>query len=139
MMEENIIHYIEVNKVFTLATSVDDLPYCANCFYAFDVENKTLVFLSDSNTRHISEALINNKVGGTIQNGVTEVSKLQGIQFVGEFINPSVADQEIFYQIYYEKYPFAKDIPAPVWAVKLNWLKMTDNTLGFGKKLIWER
>jgi uncharacterized protein YhbP (UPF0306 family) len=28
---------------------------------------------------------------------------------------------------------------APVWRLKLNYIKMTDNTLGFGKKLLWDR
>ena len=138
-MERNIIKYIKDNKVFTLATSVDNIPYCANCFYAYDEVNKTLLFLSDKSTKHITDALINERVGGSIQNGVTEVSKLKGIQFTGEFINPTVIEQEAFYKLYYDKYPFAKEIPAPIWAIQLHWIKMTDNTLGFGKKLIWER
>jgi len=28
---------------------------------------------------------------------------------------------------------------APVWGLKLNHIKMTDNALGFGKKLLWDR
>ena len=138
-MDIRINNFISKNKVFTLATSVDNIPYCANCFYAFDEVSNRLLFLSDNNTKHITEALINKRVGGTIQNGVTEVSKLQGIQFVGEFIDSTNIEQDIFYEIYYEKFPFAKIKLAPIWVIELNWIKMTDNNLGFGKKLIWER
>lgn len=138
-MDIRINNFISKNKVFTLATSVDNLPYCANCFYAYDEVSNRLFFLSDNNTKHITEALINKRIGGAIQNGVTEVSKLQGIQFIGKFIDPTAIEQDVFYEIYYEKFPFAKTKSAPIWAIELNWIKMTDNSLGFGKKLIWER
>ena len=138
-MEKKITAYIQENKVLTIATSVNDIPYCANCFYVFDEANKTLIFLSDPSTRHIVEALQNNKIGGSIQNGVTTVAKIQGIQFTGDFINPTDEQATHFYNAYYKNFPFAKAKPSPIWGIQLNWIKMTDNTLGFGKKLIWER
>lgn len=134
-----MVDYIEKNKVLTLATSSNNVPYCANCFYVFDAKEQTLIFLSDNATRHIQEALENKFIAGTINKDVTTVAKIQGVQFTGEFINPTTEEQEHFYQIYYHKFPFAKAKPSPIWAVKLNWIKMTDNTLGFGKKLLWER
>ncbi|MGB0888123.1 MAG: pyridoxamine 5'-phosphate oxidase family protein [Vicingaceae bacterium] len=138
-MDKNILKYLEETKVLTLATCVDNTPYCANCFYVFDAENNFLIFLSDDKTRHITEAMANNKVAGTIDKAVTTVAKIQGLQFTGTFINPTTEEQQDFYKVYYDKFPFAKAKPAPVWGIKLNWLKMTDNTLGFGKKLKWER
>ena len=138
-MNNKIEAYILSNKVFSLATSVDNIPYCANCFYSYDEVIKTLIFLSDPETRHIKEALINNRVGGSIQNGVTEVEKLQGIQFMGVFIKPSEELAKDFYAIYFKRFPFAKAKPSPIWGIQLNWIKMTDNTLEFGKKLIWEK
>jgi uncharacterized protein len=138
-MEKKIVNYISENKVLTLATSIDDKPYCANCFYVFDEVNKMFIFLSDTKTQHIQEALKNSNVGGSIQNGVTTVAKIQGIQFTGEFINPNEEQEKEFYKIYYKKFPFAKAKPSPIWAIQLAWIKMTDNTLGFGKKLIWDR
>lgn len=138
-MEKKITAFIRENKVLTIATSVNNIPYCANCFYVFDEVQKMLIFLSDENTRHISEATANNNVAGSIQNGVTTVAKIKGIQFMGEFVNPTAEQQQRLYKTYYAKFPFAKAKPAPIWGIKLNWLKMTDNTLGFGKKLKWER
>lgn len=138
-MEKKIETYLSESKVLTLATSIDNIPYCANCFYAYDAENKILIFLSDDKTRHISEALNNNNVAGTIDKEVTTVAKIKGLQFTGEFINPTKEQQDCFYDIYYDKFPFARAKPSSIWGINLNWIKMTDNTLGFGKKLKWER
>lgn len=138
-MDKKIIEYIDKNKVLTIATSIDNQPYCAICFYVFDKENKVLIFLSDDVTRHISEALKNKQVAGTITTKVTTVAKIQGVQFTGEFINPDEIETVNFYEKYYSKFPFAKAKPSPIWGIKLIAIKMTDNTLGFGKKLLWER
>lgn len=139
VMKKKITNYISENKVLTLATSVNDNPYCAHCFYVFDESAKTLIFLSDEETRHMKDALTNKSIAGTISTDVTTVAKIQGIQFTGVFINPDEVQKKAFYALYYKKFPFAKAKPAPIWGIQLDWIKMTDNTLGFGKKLIWER
>ena len=138
-MDKKILDYILSQKVITLATCVDEQPYCANCFYVFDEKNKILIFLSDEKTRHVSEALANNKIAGTINKEVTTVAKIKGLQFTGKFIDPDDILKKQFYKLYYHKFPFAKAKPSPIWGVELGTIKMTDNTLGFGKKLKWER
>lgn len=138
-MEERISKFIEANKVFTLATSDNNEPYCASCFYAFDEENQLLIFSSEEGTNHIKQGIDNNKVSGTINTEITSVAKIKGIQFKGKFIDPSKEEQESLYSLYYKRFPFAKTKPAPIWAIQLTWIKMTDNTLGFGKKLEWKR
>ena len=137
-MDEKIKAYINKNKVLTIATSIDNKPYCAICFYVFDEENNVLIFLSDDFTRHISEALKNKQIAGTIITKVTTVAKIQGVQFIGEFINPDKLQADDFYSKYYSKFPFAKAKSSPIWGIKLTSIKMTDNTLGFGKKLLWK-
>ena len=102
-MDKKIVKYISDNKVLTLATSINDVPYCANCFYVFDEEMKVLIFLSDNETRHISEAVKNKNIAGTINTDVVTVAKIQGIQFTGEFINPTEQQEETFYSMYYKK------------------------------------
>ncbi|MGE0562813.1 MAG: pyridoxamine 5'-phosphate oxidase family protein [Flavobacteriales bacterium] len=136
-MDKKIVDYITSNKVLTIATSVNEKPYCAICFYVFDKEHNTLIFLSDYTTRHIGDALKNGFVAGTITTEVTSVAKIQGIQFNGVFVNPSKEQADGFYKIYYEKFPFARAKPSPIWGIELSAIKMTDNTLGFGKKLLW--
>jgi uncharacterized protein len=138
-MKTEIVNFIKNNTVLTIATSVKELPYCANCFYVFDEKKQVLIFLSDQATNHIQQALQNTTIAGTINNGVTDVEQIQGVQFAGQFIHPSEFQQVEFYQRYYEKYPFAKNMKAPIWGIKLDWIKMTDNTLGFGSKIEWSR
>jgi uncharacterized protein YhbP (UPF0306 family) len=138
-MDKKILNYINSNKVFTMATAMNNQPYCANCFYVFDENNYTLIFLSDDTTRHISEALSNELVAGTITTEVTSVAKIQGIQFEGVFVNPSIEQADDFYKIYHEKFPFARAKPSPIWGIEITSIKMTDNTLGFGKKTIWSK
>ena len=138
-MDEKILNYITKNKVFTMATSVVNQPYCAICFYVFDEQSTTLIFLSDITTKHITEALFNKNVAGTITTEVITVAKIQGIQFTGEFIHPTKEQEAYFYNKYYSKFPFAKAKPSPIWGIQLSSIKMTDNTLGFGKKLMWNR
>lgn len=137
-MDKRITDFITQNKVLTMATSHENIPYCASCFYAYDEENQLLIFSSENHTTHIKQAVDNNKVSGTINIEVTTVAKIKGIQFKGLFINPDEKEQENFYTIYYKRFPFAKAKPAPIWAIQLTWIKMTDNTLGFGKKIVWE-
>ncbi|MCB9359994.1 MAG: hypothetical protein H6587_02635 [Flavobacteriales bacterium] len=138
-MDKKISNYIAENKVLTMATAVNNVPYCANCFYVFDDEKKLLIFLSDESTRHITEAIENKNIAGTINTEVTTVAKIKGLQFTGEFIQPNEAAQKLFYDAYYGKFPFAKAKPSPIWGIALHTIKMTDNTLGFGKKLKWEK
>lgn len=138
-MEKKIVEFLANNKVLTMATSIDDIPYCANCFYVFDEKNRVLIFLSDDSTRHIGEAIKNKHVAGTINTEVTTVAKIQGVQFTGEFIIPTKEEGKQFYAIYYDKFPFARAKPSMVWGIQLLTVKMTDNTLGFGKKLMWNR
>ena len=138
-MDKKILNYIKKNKVLTMATSVNHQPYCAICFYVFDEQTNTLIFLSDNTTKHITDAITNKKVAGTITTEVVTVAKIQGIQFTGEFVNPTKEQEIHFYDKYYSKFPFAKAKPSPIWGIELFSIKMTDNTLGFGKKLMWER
>lgn len=138
-MDERIVKFMGKHKVLTICTSKDDKPYSASCYYAFDQINQLLIFSSEQHTKHISDAMLNSNVSGTINAENKSVAKIQGIQFLGDFIPPNVKEQKHFYEVYYERFPFAKAMPAPIWAIRLSWIKMTDNTLGFGKKLEWER
>ena len=40
---------------------------------------------------------------------------------------------------YLKRFPYAAIAPLSLWVLKAHTLKHTDNTLGFGKKLLWNR
>ena len=35
-MDKKIIKYLKKNNVLTIATAINNQPYCANCYYVFD-------------------------------------------------------------------------------------------------------
>ena len=138
-MDKKIQSFIEGQKNLTFCTAVDNIPQCASCFYAFIEEGDFVVFKSDNKSTHISNALINDKVAGTIIPDLDKTGTIKGIQFTGKFIVPTGDLLEQAKKKYYAKYPFSLVIPGDLWVVELITIKMTDNTLGFGKKLAWEK
>ena len=63
---------------------------------------------------------------------------IKGLQFTGQLLNendPLASDASV---LYHKKYPFAVTMKGDVKAIKLTAIKMTDNTLSFGKKIMWE-
>lgn len=138
-MDERIVKFISSQKCITICTAENNKPYCANCFYAFIPEENILVFKSDRNTKHISQALANNYVAGTILADVETTGTLRGIQFTAAFNIPSDNLVEKSKKAYYNRFPFALAVPGDLWTVELVTVKLTDNILGFGKKLNWQK
>lgn len=137
--DQKIVTFLKKHHVMTLATSVDQQPWCANCFYAFDAEKMSLIFTSEFETRHIKEAVQNSKVAGNVVLETSVIGKIQGIQFAGELILPQGDEAEQVNSIYLKRFPFAVLMNTTLWEFRIDYAKMTDNRLGFGKKLIWER
>ena len=137
-MDAAIENFISAQKNMTLCTSVNDIPECANCFYVFMQDGAHLIFKSKKTTGHVSHAHVNNKVAGTILPDISKIGNIKGIQFSGIFLEPQDVMLEQAKKIYYSKFPLALGISGDLWLIKLTYIKMTDNTLGFGKKLIWE-
>ena len=136
-MDERIIKFIKEHHVLTLATTKNNFPYCANCFYVFDERNNTLVFTSDVETKHVQDILGQNIVAGSVVLETTVVGKIQGIQFQGKI---EKAEDDTLKQAkskYLKRFPVAMLMKTTLWVVSLSFVKMTDNRLGFGKKLIW--
>lgn len=138
-MNERIISFLRKNTNLTLATSADNVPYCANCFYAYEEQHDLLIFKSSPDTNHIRQALQNRAVAGSITPDKLDAAKIQGVQFHGEFLEPENERLDSLRKTYYKKYPFAMAFPGSIWVIELTAIKMTDNTLGFGKKIEWKR
>ena len=138
-MDKKISAFIKAQTALTMATSVDGIPYCATCFYAYMEEENVLVFKSDVDTKHIADALRNNQVAGSILVDKTEIGKIKGIQFNGIFLTPKDAQLKDAQKAYYFKYPYAAAMKGDLWVIELTSVKLTDNTLGFGKKLKWQK
>jgi uncharacterized protein YhbP (UPF0306 family) len=139
LIETKITDFIQEHHVLTLATSVEDNPYCANCFYVYIKEENMFVFTSDDATKHVQDVLKNNRVAGSVVLETSIVGKIQGIQFTGRMFLPTDELARKANRKYMLKYPFAKLMDTQLWVIDIDFIKFTDNRLGFGKKLIWKK
>ncbi|MFI3289026.1 MAG: pyridoxamine 5'-phosphate oxidase family protein [Rikenellaceae bacterium] len=135
-MESKIVKFIGRHHVMTLATVGEDgAPYCSNAFYSYDKEREVLVFTSNLDTCHGGHMTQNPTVAASIVLETKVVGKLQGLQLTGRVYEGGDEDRSC----YISKYPFAAAAPLTLWRFEPHFIKLTDNTLGFGKKLIWRR
>jgi uncharacterized protein YhbP (UPF0306 family) len=137
--DQKILAFLKKHHVMTLSTCIEQQSWCANCFYAFNEMNMSLIFTSDFETRHIKEAMQNSKVSGNVVLETSVVGKIQGIQFSGELLLPEGEELSQVNSIYLKRFPIAVLMNTMLWKLRIDFAKMTDNRLGFGKKVIWER
>jgi uncharacterized protein YhbP (UPF0306 family) len=139
LMNESIAAFLQEQSVVSIATTVNDEPYCASCYYAFEPTENLLVFKSDSDTKHIEDALRNNRVAGTVLPDKITKAKVKGVQFNGLFMKAEGPVGKKAKETYLRKFPVASIFRGDIWVIELSRVKFTDNTLVFGKKLLWER
>jgi len=137
MIDEKIIRFFRKHHVLTISTSVDNEPWCANCFYVYLEDENALVFTSDAETRHAQEFLKNKLVAGSVVLETPVVGKIRGIQFQGIVSEPEGELAEKVNNAYLKRFPVAMLMETRLWVVHLNLIKMTDNRLGFGRKILW--
>lgn len=137
MMDDRIVKFFRKHHVLTIATAINGEPWCANCFYVYLEEENALVFTSDADTRHGKEFILNPRVSGSVVLETMVLGKIRGIQFSGTISEPEGELLEKAKRKYLLRFPMAALMNTHLWAVRLNYIKMTDNRLGFGKKLIW--
>jgi uncharacterized protein YhbP (UPF0306 family) len=135
MLEPSIRQFLKKHHLLTLCTCKDNQPYCANCFYVLREETLAFVIATDANTRHGQEALLNTQVAGTVALETKLVGKIQGIQFCGTYHKADKEDE----RAYFKRFPYALAMLPELWSIRIEYLKFTDNTLGFGKKLEFGR
>jgi len=139
MVERRIIRFFRKHHVLTIATSIGDDPWCATCFYVYLEKENALVLTTDLKTRHGQEFLKNNKVAGTIALETKIIGKIRGIQFSGIISEPEGETVAKVKRAYLKRFPVAMLMDTRLWVVTLMHIKYTDNRLGFGKKVVWER
>jgi hypothetical protein len=137
MIDRRIVRFFRKHHVLTIATSVENEPWCANCFYVYLEEENTLVFTTDIDTRHGKEFIKNPLVAGSVVLETMVIGKIRGIQFQGIVSEPEREMLSKAKWAYLKKFPPAALMDTHLWVVNLTLIKMTDNRLGFGKKLIW--
>ena len=97
------------------------------------------VFTSDNSTKHVQDVSVNKRVAGSVVLETSIIGKIRGIQFTGQMYMPTDDLAQIVNRKYMLRFPFATLMNTRLWVVELDFIKFTDNRLGFGKKLIWKK
>ncbi|MDR1007528.1 MAG: pyridoxamine 5'-phosphate oxidase family protein [Campylobacteraceae bacterium] len=131
-MGEEFESFIGKHHILNLCTCCDSLSWSSSCFYAFN--GNCFIFASDKKTRHMQNIAKNPFVSGTIALETKEVGLIQGLQFEGSVKKASISSKKFYFKIY----PFARALFPMLWEIDISYAKLTDNRLGFGKKLEWK-
>ena len=132
---DKISAFLNEHHVLSLASSYDEELSVCSLFYAFSQENLSFIVASSDDTTHIQHILKNKNVAGNVLLETKTVGKIQGVQFRGEF---SLLDDDELKKLYFKEFPHALVMKPKLWRINVNYFKMTDNRLGFGKKIIWQ-
>lgn len=161
-MDQRISRFLKHHHVLTLSTNSFNGSWTSHCFYAFLPDHQALVFTSGNETRHGQEMLKNPNVSGGIVLETKIVGKIQGIQLTGKAFPVSAnqpkemveseaaatiitdhhpvteqisATTAVCRNAYLKRFPYALAMKLELWILHIDYIKMTDNRLGFGKKL----
>lgn len=136
----NITSLIKKNRVLTLSIlEPDNTLWACNTFYAFDENLVCLYILSEMRTSHAQAMLTHPHVAGTISKTPKSIADIQGIQYKATASLLSDDAAKTAYNLYYKAFPFARAFKAPIWALELQYIKYTNNRLGFAHKENWLR
>ena len=140
MIDQRILDFIGEHHVLSVAgVSQEGEAWCANAFYVFDEKEEGFIITSEEKTRHAQLFLEHPQVAGTVVLETEEVGKIRGLQFSGTVRR---CDGGLFDRCrlrYLKRFPYAVFKGGEVWLIRLDNLKYTDNRLGFGKKLLWQK
>jgi uncharacterized protein len=138
--DDRMISFITTHHVMTLATvSSGGEPWCCSCFYAYDPVRNLFIFTSDETTRHGAEMTLSPRVAAAIALETRVTGRIRGIQITGTAKRVIETDHSWASGLYLTQFPIASLIKTMLWVLDPEHIKMTDNRLGFGKKLVWNR
>lgn len=137
--QQPIIRFLSKQHVLTLCAGNGVEMWCANCFYVFDAERMALWLMTEPHTQHGKLMQQNSRVVGTIAPQPKSIALIKGVQYRGDIALLVGDDERLARERYCKRFPVAKVMKAPIWQLTLQEVKMTDNRLGFGKKLYWVR
>ncbi len=137
MLPDAMTAFIRKHHVLTLSAGDEQGVWSAHCFYAWDQERGCFVFTSDAETRHIQMIEGGAKVAAAIALETKVIGKIQGLQITGRVEKPLGEEYAAARHVYLKRFPYAVIVKTSFWVLYPDYAKMTDNRLGFGKKIIW--
>ena len=135
--DKRIVSFIRRHHVLTLATCDQSGLWCANIFYAWMERDGVLVFTTGAETRHSAQMELNPNVAASVVLETRVVGRVQGLQMTGRAERPQGDMADRARKAYLRRFPYAAAMGLDLWMLRPDYMKLTDNRLGFGKKLIW--
>ncbi|MCF1504274.1 pyridoxamine 5'-phosphate oxidase family protein [Afifella sp. H1R] len=131
--------FLASHHVLALACSDGKEVWAANCFYLWLPQSASFVILTDGSTRHAEMMRARDEVAGCVAGQPEKVEDIKGVQFSARATCLPDASAVAVRALYEARFPVASKMPAPVWLLAADFLKYTDNSLGFGTKILWRR
>jgi len=126
--------FIEKHHVMSLATTFNNELSVCSLFYVYNEAKRYFIVASSDDTTHIRHIKNSAKIAGNILLETDRVGEIKGLQFRGEF---SLLEENSLKLQYFKKFPYALALNPKLWQIKVEFFKMTDNSLGFANKIIW--
>ncbi len=127
--------FISKHHVLALATLNIDKPASAPLFYAYNKEENCFIFASSEESAHITNIMQNSSVSAAIYLETERVDKIQGLQIDGIVTLNNNKDNE---KHYFKRFKYAKILKSKLWRLTPIKMKLTNNRLGFAKKITWK-
>jgi uncharacterized protein YhbP (UPF0306 family) len=137
-----IKQFLADHTTLTLATIArDGRPQAAPLFYA-EMDDLSLIFISEKKVRHSQNIVRDNRVAATIYADGQQWQSIQGIQLEGTCKGLTGPPAQVARTIYLSKYPFIEKNKllklmlhkVTFYQITPIWLRLIDNTRGFGHK-----
>lgn len=136
--DSRFVRFITRHHVMTVAVTDDDgMPYCAALFYAYDPSRGRFVFTTDLDTRHGGLMARHGFAAASIVLETRTVGKVQGLQIRGRVRRADGDEGREARRVYVAAFPYAAVAGLSLWIMEPTFMKLTDNRLGFGTKLVW--
>jgi len=130
---DKIGSFLGEHHVMSLATTdFSDMSVCS-LFYIYSKDKNSFIIASSYDTTHIKHILKNSNVAGNILLETDTIGKIQGVQFKARV---KLLEDTKLKALYFKKFPYALAMLPHLWQLEVTHFKMTDNSLGFGRKII---
>lgn len=125
------------HHLMSLAVTDGSVPWAASVFYVFDAPAPRLLFFTATTTRHGALLAGNARAAATVAGEARDIARLSGLQLQGHASVLGGAEAEAARAVFLARFPEIAGLDAPIWALRPDMIKLTDNARGFGHKEVW--
>ncbi|WP_424406578.1 pyridoxamine 5'-phosphate oxidase family protein [Pasteurella sp. PK-2025] len=138
-MQKRIVNFIKKHYLCSISCCDGNRPWSNAIYYVFDEKQECLIYITTDSTYHAQVMCQNPYVSGVIAMPTRFIPSLQGVQFTG--IAKKLEGEEAEAALRFFKKSFSHHMidPLSVWAIDLEYIKLTDRSLGLYGKVEWHK